>query len=789
MTDNAADLQRRIDVLEQRLERMSEAAARVNSNLDLEEVLQELLDSARVLTRARYGIIATVDSSGHVAEFVTSGFTKGDSDRMVAWSEGPNLFEHLRDLREPVRLADLPSYVNSLGFSTEVIPTRTFQSTPLYHRGAQVGNVFLGGKSEDREFTVADDDVLRSFASQAATAIANARTRRSEQRVRADLDTLIQSSPVGVVVFSGQTGELISYNEEARRIVSELETPGRDIEDLLSILTCRRADGRDFSLEESPLVRYLSDPETVYAEEITLSVPDGRNVSLLCNATPIRSSDGVVESMVVIMQDLAPIKQLARLRGEIFSKVSVELRTPLIAIKGSSATALDAKPRLDPNEMLQYFRVIDEQADRMRGLIGNLLDYGRIATGTLELNQTVVEVATLVDKGQKAFQREFEHRAVNVEIDPALPAVLVDPTRIEQVISTLLAVTSKHADPLYAIEVTASQQDVLVAISLEATNWRIPSTRLPHLFDRYSVPSNEQDPAAIDDGEIDLAICRGLVEASGGRIWAETNASQNRTQITFTLPMALDAHLSTSIVPKIGFRSSSITDSSSASQILVVNANPHMQRYIQESLTAPEFEIAFAEFDEELNDKLDSINPALVLLDLQQYGYALPNKIAEVSAISDAPVIFIAPYGIDEVVSKTLEAGAADYIVTPFSPAELIARVRGVLRRQALPVPFALGELQIDYDQRIVRIGENQIDLTATEYELLRVLSANVGRVMTYSMLLRQVWGKRDQDAEDPTIVRAVVKRLRNKLGDDAAKPEYICNKRGVGYFISTSIA
>ena len=179
--------------------------------------------------------------------------------------------------------------------------------TPVRHRGVHVGNFFLGDKEGERRFTIQDEEVLRLFASQAATAIANARTHRDEQRARADLEALIETSPVGVLVVNARTGEAVSLNQEARRIVEDLRSPGRPTEELLKVATCRRADGRVIALDELPLARQLETPETVRAEEIVLSVPDGRSVRTLINATPIHSADGV-ESLVVTMQDLAPAR-------------------------------------------------------------------------------------------------------------------------------------------------------------------------------------------------------------------------------------------------------------------------------------------------------------------------------------------------------------------------------------------------------------------------------------------------------------------------------------------------
>ena len=152
-----------------------------------------------------------------------------------------------------------------------------------------------------------------------------------------------------------------------------------------------------------------------------------------------------------------------------------------------------------------------------------------------------------------------------------------------------------------------------------------------------------------------------------------------------------------------------------------------------------------------------------------------------VPELADLPVIFISAYGRDETIPKALETGAADYIVKPFSPTELTARVQAALRRQAGPEAFLLGDLAIDYERRRVTVAGRVVTLTASEYELVRLLSVNAGRVTTYDSLLRQLWSGR-KSGGDMRAVRAFVKRVRRKLGDDATRPAYILTERAVGY-------
>ncbi len=114
----------------------------------------------------------------------------------------------------------------------------------------------------------------------------------------------------------------------------------------------------------------------------------------------------------------------------------------------------------------------------------------------------------------------------------------------------------------------------------------------------------------------------------------------------------------------------------------------------------------------------------------------------QVPELAHLPVIFISGYGRDETVAKAFDSGAADYLVKPFSPTELVARIRAALRSREEPEPFVAGDVAIDYQRRRVTVGGQAVDVTATEYELLRVLSLDAGLVVTFETLLRRVWAK-----------------------------------------------
>ena len=143
----------------------------------------------------------------------------------------------------------------------------------------------------------------------------------------------------------------------------------------------------------------------------------------------------------------------------------------------------------------------------------------------------------------------------------------------------------------------------------------------------------------------------------------------------------------------------------------------------------------------------------------------------------------LSAYGRDELIARAFDTGAVDYVVKPFSPTELAARIRAALRKREVSEPaepYVLGDLTIDYAERGVTLAGRPVELMAIEYRMLAELSANAGRVLTYEHLLQRVWDERSSGDVRP--MRTIVSKLRRKLGDDADNPTYIFTEPRVGY-------
>ena len=782
----AGELARANEALRERLSQLSEAGRRINEPLELDEVLQEVLDSARALTGARYGVITMQDDAGRPQDFLASGMTAEEAEGIWSVPDGLRFFEYLGGLDAPLRVESLTGHMRSQGLPELrlPVPAGPFLAAAIRHRGEPSGNVYVANREEDGEFRREDEETLVLFAAQAALVIANARRRRAEQRARADLAALVGVSPVGVVVFDARKGRVASLNREARRIVADLLGPETPVERALETLTVRRADGRAVALEQFSLAQALSAGETVWAEEIAMELPDGRSVTALVNATPIRSGEGEgeVDSFVVTLQDLAPREELERQRAEFLGMLSHELRLPLASIRGS-ATALLEGPALDPVETRQFQRIIVEQADRMRGVISDLLDVALIESGALPVAPEPSDAALLVEEAGNAFLAAGGGNGLEVDVAADLPRVLADRRRIVQALANLLAYAARHSGESSPIRVSAVEEGAHVAVSVAARGRGVPAERLPHLFRRYAREGGEDRGGDPDGSGLGLAVCKGIVEAHGGRIRAESGERGAGIRFTFTIPREEGAG-----PPRPATRS---RRSARRTRVLAVDDDPQALRYVRDALAGAGYDPVVTADPDDVPRLVEEERPRLALLDLASLDLEPPGSggidlMRGVLERAGVPVIFLSTYDQQESVDRALDLGAADYLVKPFGPTELAARVRAALRRRdgagprARPGPYRRGALRIDHGERRVTVAGRAVELTAIEYAVLFELSAGAGLVLTHVQLLERVWGK-DSDA-DTGLVRTIVNRLRRKLGDDAHAPAYIFTVPRVGY-------
>ncbi|MFN8061851.1 MAG: response regulator transcription factor [Vicinamibacterales bacterium] len=219
-------------------------------------------------------------------------------------------------------------------------------------------------------------------------------------------------------------------------------------------------------------------------------------------------------------------------------------------------------------------------------------------------------------------------------------------------------------------------------------------------------------------------------------------------------------------------------------RILVVDDEPHIRRSLAVSLEGRGFEVSTAESAEDALRQCDSQLPDVLIVDVLLPGLDGIELVKQIRTRSAVPIIVLSAIGEERKKVEALELGADDYVTKPFGVDELLARTRTVLRRAAgVRGPRAVleqGELRVDVESREVRLGSELLKLTPTEFDLLRFLMQQAGKVLTHRMLLTEVWGP---DFENHVqYLRVFVGQLRKKIERDPARPRYLLTETGVGY-------
>jgi len=218
-------------------------------------------------------------------------------------------------------------------------------------------------------------------------------------------------------------------------------------------------------------------------------------------------------------------------------------------------------------------------------------------------------------------------------------------------------------------------------------------------------------------------------------------------------------------------------------RVLVVDDESSIRRYLRAALSAQGFVVFEAANGQGAINAVLADRPDIIILDLGLPDFDGIEVTRRLREWSQTPIIILSVREAEQDKIAALDAGADDYLTKPFGTGELMARMRVVMRRLASkpdePI-LQVGGLQMDVSCRIVTVDENQIALTPTEYDILRLLMQNAGKVLTHRQLLRQVWGAAYET--EMHILRVNISNLRRKIEPDPARPHYLVTEPGVGY-------
>ena len=353
------------------------------------------------------------------------------------------------------------------------------------------------------------------------------------QAARENLRTIVDHLPEAVLVVDHACRVTLD-NDTLRRQLGHA-VAGMAAGDLWAEIRLAKPNREPFATGEAPFDRALRG-EVVTGAEVTICLPSGRWLDLLDSVAPLRDPDGKVREVVAVLSDVTALKEVDRAKDQFFSVAAHELRTPLTSLRGHTQKLLRrrVKARWAPEDE-HSLHSIDEQVDRLNDLIGRLLDVSRIRLGRLQLHCRPTDIVALAHKAAEDLQ--VTTRAHRISVYPEAPHFVGhwDPASLRQVLTNLIDNAVKYT-PGGPIEVRIRRRATEVWVSVSDRGPGIPPEKQARLFEPFARPAAEEGRQGKGLG-LGLYICRGIVEAHGGRIWVESEVGVGST-FTFTLPLA-----------------------------------------------------------------------------------------------------------------------------------------------------------------------------------------------------------------------------------------------------------
>jgi two-component system sensor histidine kinase KdpD len=250
-------------------------------------------------------------------------------------------------------------------------------------------------------------------------------------------------------------------------------------------------------------------------------------------------------------QKVAALRELDRMKTELLSTVSHELRTPLGSIKGYATTLLTHGSRLKREEQREFLEIIDSEADRLRELIENLLDLSRLEAGVLRIEREPVRLGARAREVVRKVQLSAPRHTLELDWPAADPLVAADTRRVYQIVQNLLTNAVKYSPDGGVITLRGHAERHDLVVSVQDQGLGMPASELDRIFDRFHRVSGDV-ARRIGGTGLGLAICKGLVDAHGGRIWAESDGEGKGSVFKFTLPLLPAAPELTASAPATG---------------------------------------------------------------------------------------------------------------------------------------------------------------------------------------------------------------------------------------------
>jgi two-component system NtrC family sensor kinase len=565
------------------LEKILEASAAMTSNLNIDNLMENATDCVLKVMNAERGFLILADDDGEL-DFVVARTTDGSIIEDASREVSRGVIEKVIEKAEPVRTVDaLHDERFDNRSSIKALELRSVLCVPLICKGVARGVLYVENRSFAGQFNQADLHYLSLLANQAAIALENARMYRTleeaERQARAFAEKIVAESPIGIITISSE-GVVTSMNPALIKMLGEGSevSRGLNIRDIPGLW----ASHGDV-LEEALGGR----PARVERRAYT-SVHGGRELLLTCQLTPMRNSEGDVEGVLLLVEDVTEKAQLEEqlirseklsALGQLVSGVAHELNNPLSVITGYSQLLTRD---VDDQNLRKKLTSISEEAQRCARIVKDLLDFGRQRepVKTFENLNTILEDSLRL----RTYQLNVDNVEVTTNLDPHLPNTMVDKHQFAQVFINLINNAHQamsHQTSPRKLSISSSASPSMISITFSDTGPGIPEEHLDKIFDPFFTTKEPGKGTGLG-----LSVSYGIVKSHGGQVTVSSRQDQGAT---FTVRVPI--HQPPVIVERKPVAEESQGTGASGAKILLLEKDQSILEMMTDLLSSEGYEV------------------------------------------------------------------------------------------------------------------------------------------------------------------------------------------------------
>jgi PAS domain S-box-containing protein len=501
-----------------------EISRALTQELDLDKLLGRILYISAEMLAGQGGLIALRSEKGgwKVASSI------GIPTSLARYLEP--LLAEIPDHEDPARF-ELPEVNRLLQNLARTVGLGLFTGVglPLITREKVLGVIFVF-RNYVGIFSSNDRALLQDFANQAAIAVDNAKLYQQVSQEKQRMDALLDSAADGILIISPAHMITRSNPAFARMLEEPIESITGKSHDEVIHLSCHEGM---LTLEQAEAGGWPLTPNATLYVEGDLERASGISLPVGITYAPLVSTEGNLLNIIATVRDITRFREAEELKSTFISVISHELKTPVALIKGYVGTLRREDANWDRVIIKDSLEVIEEEADRLTGLIENLLDASRLQAGGLSINSSDVALDMIAERIAKRFQNQSSIHTIEVDFTQDFPIVTGDETRLEQVLSNLVSNAIKYSPQGGEIRISGQVRPTQIIVCVSDSGPGVAPEDIPHLFDRFYRSSTAKKTTK--GAGLGLYLARAVIEAHGGRIWVDPRPG-NGARFCFSIP-------------------------------------------------------------------------------------------------------------------------------------------------------------------------------------------------------------------------------------------------------------